>query len=181
MPSADREGADDHDAREGRVKSSGAGSYSNLESLYESWKDTPGFQEQKALALEKAQAVLVEMQNIQRRRREQLLEQDGDGPGWQHASSQEEELHGAHSGEKGGEKADVRHRYGKWVEQLQGQPELLERLQTVGAQTLNLFGYEPPRGTLLHGTPISARTGPMSCDMATVTCDTRNELAKRIS
>jgi hypothetical protein len=78
-----------------------------------------------------------------------------------------------------GEPAENRTRFmppKKWVERLQGQPKLLEHLQTVSAGTLNLFGYElrGARCSMAHQFQLG-QTGPMSCDMATITCETRNE------
>ena len=38
----------------------------------------------------------------------------------------------------------VKARYGKWIKELEGKPELSQQLHRLGASSLEAFGYEPP-------------------------------------
>jgi hypothetical protein len=50
----------------------------------------------------------------------------------------------------------VKQRYGKWVAQLEGEPEILKILQGKGVDALRTFGYEP-RNQILDISPMTLR------------------------
>lgn len=142
---------------------------SNLESLYDSWKDATRSAgvESKDVALEKAHAILAEMQ----RRNGRI------SPSTVHGKletalgeADERSMKRTASVSEG----NVRKRYGKWMHHLKNRQEILTKLQSIGSAGLRLFGYEPRR-EILQDVSLKVGIDAVVCNTQDLACDTSDE------
>jgi Sulfotransferase domain len=139
---------------------------SNLESLYDSWKDATksADREEKTAALGQAQAILAEMQ----RRKGRMAPSTVNGT---LATARGEADNRAKERQVSVSEGNPRKRYGKWRHVLKDRPDVLEKLQAIGAPGLRLFGYEPCRD-IYQDFPLRAGTNTVVCNTQDIACGT---------